>query len=216
MKLAIALYDNFTALDAIGPYEVLSHLPGVQTVFVGREKRPFRTDTKACAIVADASFAEVDSAEIVLVPGGPDMRGIASDASLIAWLRKVHPTSQWTTSVCTGSLALAGAGILDGVEAVTHWAAMAALAQLGAKPVKERVVMRGKIVTAAGVSAGIDMALTLAAKIAGEGFARAMQLAIEYDPQAPFDSGNAQTASPELVARVLELMTAGEAAAPRA
>ncbi|MGH9884092.1 MAG: DJ-1/PfpI family protein [bacterium] len=209
MKLAIAVYDNFTALDAIGPYEVLSRLPGAETVFVGREKRPYRTDTKACAIVADASFAEIDRADLVIVPGGPDMNAIANDATLIAWLRKVHPTTQWTTSVCTGALALASAGILKGVEAVTHWAAMDLLAQLGAKPVKERVVMRGKVVTAAGVSAGIDMALTLAAKIAGEPFARAMQLAIEYDPQPPFDSGNAQTASPELVALVLQLMTGG-------
>ena len=212
MNLAIAVYDNFTALDAIGPYEVLSHLPGMETVFVGREKRPFRTDTKACAIVADASFAEVDAADVVIVPGGPDMNAIATDATLIAWLRKVHPTTQWTTSVCTGALALAGAGILKGVEAVTHWAAMDLLAQLGAKPVKERVVMRGKVVTAAGVSAGIDMGLTLAARIAGEPAARAMQLAIEYDPQPPFDSGNAQTASPELIALVLQLMTGGAAA----
>ncbi len=207
MKLAIAIYDNFTALDAIGPYEVLSHLPGMETVFVGREKRAYRTDTHACAILADATFDEVEHPDIVLVPGGPDGLAIATDAALQAWLRKVHPTTQWTTSVCTGALALAGAGILNGVEAVTHWAAMDALAQLGAKPVKERVVMRGRIVTAAGVSAGIDMALALAAKIAGEPAARAMQLAIEYDPQPPFDSGNAQTASPELRALVVSMMT---------
>jgi putative intracellular protease/amidase len=209
MKLAIAIYDRFTALDAIGPYEVLSHLPGMETVFVGREKRAFRTDTGALGVLADASFDEVDRADIVLVPGGPDGEGIATDPALRAWLQKVHPTTQWTTSVCTGALALGGAGILNGVEAVTHWAAMDALAQLGAKPVKERVVMRGKIVTAAGVSAGIDMALTLAATIAGEPAARAMQLAIEYDPQPPFDSGNAQTATPELIALVLKMMTPG-------
>lgn len=209
MKIAIAIYDAFTALDAIGPYEILSRLPGAELVFVGCEKRIFRTDTGACALLATASFAEVDSADIVLVPGGPDMRGIATDPALLGWLRKVHPTTQWTTSVCTGALALAGAGLLDGVEAVTHWAAMDALASLGAKPVEERVVVRGKIVTAAGVSAGIDMALTLAARISGEEFARALQLAIEYDPKPPFDSGNVHSATPERVAHVLALMTGG-------
>jgi transcriptional regulator GlxA family with amidase domain len=181
MKLAIALYDNFTALDAIGPCEVLARLPGAETVFVGREKRPYRCDTRACSIVAEASFAEVDRADIVLVPGGPDMSAIATDASLIAWLRKVHPTTQWTTSVCTGALALAGAGILAGVEAVTHWAAMDMLAQLGAKPVKERVVMRGKIVTAAGVSAGIDMALHVVRRLHGDEVARRTARDMEYD-----------------------------------
>lgn len=207
MKIAIALYDAFTALDAIGPYEILARLPGAELVFAGCEKRIFRTDTGACALLATASFAEVDAADVVLVPGGPDLRGIATNPELIAWLRKVHPTTTWTTSVCTGALALAGAGLLDGVEAVTHWAAMEALAELGAKPVLERVVVRGKIVTAAGVSAGIDMALTLAARIAGEDFARALQLAIEYDPKPPFDSGNVRNAKPELVALVRAVMT---------
>lgn len=207
MKIAIALYDRFTALDVVGPYEVLSRLPGAQTVFVAEERRVYRSDTGALGIAADATFDEVDSADLLLVGGTADIEKVSTDRALIAFVKKIHPTTTWTTSVCTGALALAAAGVLDGVEAVTHWAAMDTLAKLGATPVEERVVARGKIVTAAGVSAGIDMALTLAAKIAGETFARAMQLALEYDPQPPFDSGSAKRASAELVQIVLGVMS---------
>ena len=208
MKIAIALFDRFTALDAIGPYEVLSRLPGAELTFVGQEKRAFRTDNDCCAIVADASFDQYRSADVLVVPGGPGTRAMTTDRPLLDWVRHIHGGTQWTTSVCTGSLVLAAAGLLQGTDAVTHWGAMGELESLGAKPVHERVVVRGKIVTAAGVSAGIDMALTLAARIAGEQVARAIQLGIEYDPQPPFDSGDARKATPELVQAVVQIMLA--------
>ena len=212
MKVAIALFDRFTALDAVGPYEVLSRLPGAEVVFVAAEKRIYRTDIGALALLPGASFAEVERADIVLVPGGPGTRAMMTDEALVGWVRRIHATTQWTTSVCTGSLVLGAAGLLNGVDAVTHWGAMHELAALGANPVEERVVLRGKIVTAAGVSAGIDMALTLAARIAGEEVAKAIQLGIEYDPQPPFDSGHPRKAAPETVQIIAEMMRQTEQA----
>jgi putative intracellular protease/amidase len=206
MKIAIALYDRFTALDAIGPYETLSRIPGAEVVFVGCEKRIFRTDLQALAVQVGASFAEVDRADVLVVPGGPGTREMMNDRPLIEWVQKIHATSQWTTSVCTGSLVLGAAGLLKGIDATTHWGCMTELASTGANPVTERVVIRGKIVTAAGVSAGIDMGLTLAARIAGDDVAKAIQLGIEYDPQPPFDSGSVANATPEIVTIVAEMM----------
>lgn len=206
MKIAIALYDRFTALDAIGPYETLSRMPGAEVVFVGCEKRLFRTDLGSLAVQAGASFAEVDRADILVVPGGPGTREMMNDQPLLAWVRKLHATTQWTTSVCTGSLVLGAAGLLKGVDATTHWGCMAELESTGAKPTSERVVIRSKIVTAAGVSAGIDMGLTLAARIAGVDVAKAIQLGIEYDPQPPFDSGSVTKAAPEIVTIVAGMM----------
>jgi len=205
MRIAVALFDRFTALDAVGPYEVLSRLPGAETVFVAREKRAHRTDLGSLAILADATFDEIDRADVLLVPGGPGTRDMVRDEPLLDWVRRVDRTTRWTTSVCTGSLVLAAAGLLAGVEAATHWAAVAELEALGARHVPERVVFRGRIATAAGVSAGIDMALALAARIAGEATARAIQLGIEYDPQPPFDSGSVAGASPETVELVAAL-----------
>lgn len=206
MKIAIALYDRFTALDAIGPYETLSRIPGADVVFVGCEKRLFRTDLQSLAVQVGASFAEVDRCDILVVPGGPGTREMMTDRPLIEWVQKVHATTQWTTSVCTGSLVLGAAGLLKGIDATTHWGAMNELASTGANPVTERVVIRGKFVTAAGVSAGIDMGLTLAARIAGDDVAKAIQLGIEYDPQPPFDSGSVAKASPEIVSIVASMM----------
>lgn len=206
MKVAIALFDRFTALDAVGPYEVLSRLPGAETVFVGAGRREFRTDLGSLALVAGASFDEVGAADVLVVPGGPGTRAMTSDEALLDWVRRVDRGSTWTTSVCTGSLVLAAAGLLAGVDATTHWGAMGELEALGARPVRERVVFRGKIVTAAGVSSGIDMALALAARIAGEEVARAIQLGIEYDPQPPFDSGSVERAAPATVARIAAMM----------
>lgn len=206
MKIAIALYDRFTALDAIGPYETLSRIPGAEVVFVGCEKRLFRTDLQALAVQVGASFAEVDRADVLVVPGGPGTREMMTDRPLIEWVQKIHATTQWTTSVCTGSLVLGAAGLLKGLDATTHWGCMTELASTGANPVTERVVIRGKIVTAAGVSAGIDMGLTLAARIAGDDVAKAIQLGIEYDPQPPFDSGSAAKATPEIVTIVASMM----------
>lgn len=206
MRVAIALFDRFTALDAVGPYEVLSRLPGAETVFVAQERRPYRTDLGSLAISADANFGDVGETDVVVVPGGPGTREMTSNGPLLDWVRRVDRSSCWTTSVCTGSLVLAASGLLRGIEATTHWGAMGELEALGAIPVRERVVFRGKIVTAAGVSSGIDMALALAARIADETTARAIQLGIEYDPRPPFDSGSVAGATPEIVERVAAMM----------
>jgi transcriptional regulator GlxA family with amidase domain len=200
MNTAILLYDGFTALDAIGPYEVLSRLPGARATFVASTQGPVRTDNDMLSLVADCSLQDMPAPEIVLVPGGPGEVAARAGGPALEWLRAAHQTSTWTTSVCTGSLILAAAGLLDGRRATTHWLALDALTGLGAEAVSERVVFDGKIVTAAGVSAGIDMALALAAKIAGEQVAQAIQLGIEYDPQPPFDGGSPQKAPAEIVA----------------
>jgi transcriptional regulator GlxA family with amidase domain len=206
VRIAVLIFDRLTALDAVGPYEVLSRLPGAELTFVAKEAGEKRTDTARLGITADATLADVPDPEVVLVPGGEGNRALMSDRAVLDWLRSAHETTEWTTSVCTGSLLLAAAGILDGVRATTHWAFVDQLRELGAEPVSERVVEQGKIVTAAGVSAGIDMALTLAARIAGEEVAKAIQLGIEYDPAPPFDAGSPATAPPELV----ELVRSGE------
>jgi putative intracellular protease/amidase len=200
MNTAILLYDGFTALDAIGPYEVLSRLPGARTTFVASEPGPVRTDNGMLSLVAERSLQEVPAPEIVLVPGGPGEVAARAGGPALQWLRSAHETSTWTTSVCTGSLILAAAGLLDGKRATSHWLALDALSAFGAEAVSERVVFDGKIVTAAGVSAGIDMALQFAAKIAGDEVAQAIQLGIEYDPQPPFDAGSPEKAPAEIVA----------------
>jgi transcriptional regulator GlxA family with amidase domain len=200
MNTAILLYDGFTALDAIGPYEVLSRLPGARVTFVAAEAGPVRTDNGRLTVSAERSLAEVPAPEIVLVPGGPGEVAARAGGPALDWLRAAHETSTWTTSVCTGSLILAAAGLLEGKRATGHWLAMEKLRELGAEASAERFVFDGKIVTAAGVSAGIDMALALAARIAGDEVAQAIQLGIEYDPQPPFDAGSPRTAPQEIVA----------------
>jgi len=202
MQIAILIYDRLTALDAVGPYEVLSRLPGAELTFVAQEPGPKRTDTGRLALVADAPLTELPHPEIVLVPGGPGQRALMEDGPVHEWLRAAHETSRWTTSVCTGSLILAAAGLLDGRRATSHWLALEELGRLGAEPIAERVVFDGKLVTAAGVSAGIDMALALAARVAGEQVAQAIQLGIEYDPQPPFDAGSPQKAPAAIVEAV--------------
>jgi putative intracellular protease/amidase len=203
--IAIPIYDRFTALDAVGPYEVLSRLPGAEVAFVAEEPGPVRTDTRALALVADRALSEVDACDIVLVPGGPGTRAMLEPNPLHDWLRAVDATTQWTTSVCTGALLLGAAGLLDGLEATTHWTALDLLAGLGARPTEGRFVPQGKIVTAAGVSAGIDMALWLAAQVAGDDVAKAIQLGLEYQPEPPFSSGSTATAAPEIVELVRSL-----------
>lgn len=199
MDIAILLYDRLTALDAIGPYEVLSRLPGASAKFVAVEPGPVKTDNGMLTLVAESSLADASEPDIVLVPGGPGEVAARAGGAALDWLRSVHETSTWTTSVCTGSLVLAAAGLLDGKRATSHWLALEQLRELGAEPVSERVVFDGKIVTAAGVSAGIDMALALAAAIAGEEVAQAIQLGIEYDPQPPFDAGSPAKAPAAIV-----------------
>ncbi|HEY2181007.1 MAG TPA: DJ-1/PfpI family protein [Solirubrobacteraceae bacterium] len=217
MNTAILLYDGFTALDAIGPYEVLSRLPGARVTFVAADAGPVRTDNRMLAIDADAELADVRAPDIVLVPGGPGEVAARAGGPALDWLRAAHETSVWTTSVCTGSLILAAAGLLAGTRATGHWLAMDKLRELGADAVAERFVFDGKIVTAAGVSAGIDMALALAARIAGDEVAQAIQLGIEYDPHPPFDAGSPDTAPADIVAllRARSRFVAGdEAVAP--
>jgi putative intracellular protease/amidase len=199
MNIAIVLYDRFTALDAIGPYEVLSRLPDASVAFVAAEAGPVRTDNGMLTMLAERSLAQAPEPDIVLVPGGPGEVVQRAGGAVLEWLTQADRTSTWTTSVCTGSLILAAAGLLEGKRATSHWLALDELARLGAQPVAERVVFDGKLVTAAGVSAGIDMALTLAASIAGETVAQAIQLGIEYDPQPPFDAGSPQKAPAEVV-----------------
>lgn len=200
MDIVILLYDRFTALDAIGPYEVLSRMPGARARFVASAPGPVTTDTGSLTVLVDEALDAVPQPEIVLIPGGPGDVTARVDARTIDWLRQAHTTTTWTTSVCTGALILGKAGLLDGRRATTHWLSMDALPTHGAKPVAERVVFDDKIVTAAGVSAGIDMALTLAGRIAGRQVAEAIQLGIEYDPQPPFDTGSPAKAGPELTA----------------
>jgi putative intracellular protease/amidase len=190
MNIAIPIFDRLTALDAVGPYEVLSRLPGATVRFVAAEPGPKRTENGMLALVADQALDELPHPEVLVVPGGYGTRALMEDDTMLSWLRGAHESSLWTTSVCTGSLLLAAAGILDGLEATTHWLALDVLERYGARPVSRRVVEQGKVITAAGVSSGIDMALTLAAHIAGETLAQGIQLGIEYDPEPPFRSGS--------------------------
>ena len=199
MRVAVLLYHRFTALDAVGPYDVLGRIPGAQVTFVAAEPGPVRTEQRSLALVADAPMREYPHPDIVVVPGGFGTRDLLEDEEILGWLREAHEQTKWTTSVCTGSLLLAAAGILDGLEATTHWLARDELAALGAVPVPDRVVRQGKIVTAAGVSSGIDMALHLAALEAGDTVAQAIQLGIEYDPAPPFDAGSPEKAPADVV-----------------
>lgn len=209
MQIAIPIYDGFTALDAIGPYDVLSRLPGAEVVLCAEEAGEKRTESAMVGVTADRTLAQVDRPDVIVVPGGVGNRRLLDpEGAYPRWIASVDAGTQWTTSVCTGSLLLAAAGLLEGVEATTHWAARDSLAELGAVPVPERVVERGKLITAAGVSAGIDMALTLAERIAGARVAQAIQLAIEYDPDPPHDSGSLEKAPAEIVELVRSLIAA--------
>ena len=202
MNIAIPIYDRFTALDAIGPYEVLSRLPGAQVTWLAHEPGLVRTDNHMLALEATAAFEDLPEPDVIVVPGGVGTRDLLEDERILDWLRGAHATSTWTTSVCTGSLLLGAAGILEGLRATSHWLELGTLEQFGAVPTGERVVPEGKVVTSAGVSSGIDMALWLAGRIAGDEFAQAVQLMIEYDPQPPYDCGSTEKARPELTAKL--------------
>jgi transcriptional regulator GlxA family with amidase domain len=202
MDIAIVLFDHLTALDAVGPYEVLSRLPGATVQMVGEAVGPVRTDTERLGLVVDATYDQVVGPDVVVVPGGFGQRVHREGSPLHAWLQKVDATTTVTASVCTGSLILASAGLLNGRRATTHWLATDDLRELGAIPTPDRVVVDGKYFTAAGVSAGIDMALTLAGRLVGDDFARAVQLGIEYDPRPPYDSGDPTRAAAATVETV--------------
>jgi putative intracellular protease/amidase len=199
MKVAIPRYDRFTALDAVGPYEVVQRIPGAEITWLAHAPGLVGTDTGQLRLHADAAFEDLPDPDILIVPGGTGTDDFLEDERLVGWIRKAHETSQWTTSVCTGSLLLGAAGVLDGLEATSHWLDIDSLERYGASPTGRRVVEQGKVITAAGVSSGIDMALVLAAKIGGPELAQAIQLGIEYDPQPPFDAGSVEKASPEIV-----------------
>lgn len=198
MEIAIPLYDRFTALDAIGPYQVLSLVPGARVRFLGPEPGPVRNDDRMLALVCEGRWEDAPTPAVVVVPGGIGARALLDDERLLGWLRDAHEHSRYTTSVCTGALLLAAAGLLDGLEATTHWAERELLAELGARPVARRVVEHDRIVTAAGVSAGIDMALRLVELLTTPEVAQAIQLGIEYDPEPPFDTGSLEKAPPPL------------------
>ena len=206
MEIAIPLFEKFTALDAVGPYQVLSALPAARVRFLGPEAGPILTDNEMLTLVAEARWEDSPSPDVLVVPGGMGTRALLRDERLLDWVRSVHQSSRYTTSVCTGSLVLAAAGLLEDTDATTHWLEMELLGSLGARPTSQRVVERGKVITAAGVSSGIDMALRLAALIAGPEVAQAIQLAIEYDPQPPFDAGSPEKAPPEIVELVRGVM----------
>jgi len=216
MQVAYLLYDRFTALDITGPHEVLNSLPHTESIFVAEEAGPLRNESDTLSLVADASLDEVTKPEIVVVPGGFGTRALLEHEPLLEWLRGVHETTTYTTSVCTGSLLLAAAGLLDGAPATTHWLARDLLADLGAEPVPDRVVEHGKIVTAAGVSSGIDMALWLIQKMYGDEAAQAVQLGIEYDPQPPVDAGSPEKAPQPIVDVVTAAFNAQGQQAPTA
>ena len=206
VRVAIPLFPQFTALDAVGPYEVLQRVPSIEVTFVGPQRGEIRSDNGMLGIVVDASFEELPRPDVVVFPGGVGTRPLIHDDRVLAWVRRAHDTTTYTTSVCTGSLVLAAAGLLDGLTATTHWACYAELEALGAVATPQRVVehLDRRVITAAGVSSGIDMALRLVELLVDRTAAEAAQLMIEYDPQPPFDSGSLDKSSEAVVARVAD------------
>jgi transcriptional regulator GlxA family with amidase domain len=216
MQIAIGLYPGLTALDVVGPYQVLTLLPGAEVVLCAEQAGTLSDDNGLLHLDVRHTFDEVASPDVVLVGGGFATRELARpDSRIVRWIREAHPTTTWTTSVCTGALLLGAAGLLDGLRATTHWCYTDLIAAQGAIPVEDRVVIEGKVITAAGVSAGIDMALTLAERLMGPEVAQAIQLGIEYDPQPPFDSGAPWKATPE-VKELVRMAIEGDETTPAA
>jgi transcriptional regulator GlxA family with amidase domain len=207
MQIAIGLFPGFTALDAVGPYQVFTRVPGVEVVLCAAERGRLSDEMGLLHVEVEHEFGDVPTPDLLVAPGGTITRRMARDgAPIVDWAAAAHPHTTYTTSVCTGALLLGAAGLLEGLPATTHWAAYDTLRDQGARPTEQRVVIEGKIATAAGVSAGIDLALTLTGEIWGPDMAKAVQLGIEYDPQPPYDSGSPSKADPairELVATVV-------------
>lgn len=208
LEIVIYLYDGMTALDAIGTYEVLRCMSNSTVKFAARQRGAVKMDSRVLTINADYAIAEIKSADILVLPGGATTLAQMADKAVLDWVKQIHATTKWTTSVCTGAGILGAAGLLKGLEATTHWAFLNFMKSTGAIPVKKRFVRQGKIITAAGVSAGIDMALEIIALERGEVEAKAIQLAIEYDPHPPFDSGSPDKASPEVIKKATEFLGA--------
>ena len=209
LEIVVYLYPGMTALDAVGTYEALRGIPNSTMRFVAKEKGLVRMDSQTLNLNADYAIRDIKSADILVLPGGLTTPAQMQDKDLLAWVRQIHEKSKWTTSVCSGSLILAAAGLLKGLEATSHWLALDALKMFGARPVHRRVVRQGKIITAAGVSAGIDMALQLVALEAGEEAAKAIQLIMEYDPQPPFNSGSIAKATPATIEKAKAFLAEG-------
>ncbi len=206
LQVAIPVFDRFTALDAVGPYEVLQRIPSLDVTFVGHARGEVRSENRMLGLSVDATFEDMPAPEVIVFPGGVGTRALEHDERALAWVRAAHGGTRFTTSVCTGSLVLGAAGLLDGLTATTHWSCYAELAAHGALPTPARVVehLDRRIITAAGVSSGIDMALRLVELLADTTAARAAQLMIEYDPQPPFDCGSLDKADDVVMTRVVE------------
>jgi transcriptional regulator GlxA family with amidase domain len=206
LQVAIPLFERVTALDAVGPYEVLQRIPTLDVTFIGHRKGEVRTENGLLGLTVDATFEEYPEPDVMVVPGGAGSRQLLGDRRVLDWVRHAHQGTRLTTSVCTGSLVLGAAGLLDGLTATTHWSCYAELAATGATPTPERVVehLDERIITAAGVSSGIDMALRLVELLVDGTAARAAQLMIEYDPAPPFDAGALGKADEVVVERVIE------------
>ncbi|MCQ8773599.1 DJ-1/PfpI family protein [Streptomyces telluris] len=218
LDIGILLYDGYSLLDPTGPAEILSRLPGATVTMIAQRRGPVLTDTRDVAVMADRCIADIDHLDVLLVPGAGNRGTVAAmeNQELLRWIRRIDRHSQWTTSVCTGSLVLAAAGLLDGRQATTYWASADYLrTHYDVTYLPERYVRSGKIITAAGVSAGLDMALYLASLIAGDSTAKAIQLAVEYDPHPPFDAGNAAKADPELKQQALRLLAESQEVTPK-
>jgi transcriptional regulator GlxA family with amidase domain len=206
VQIAIPLFPRFTALDGIGPYEVLQRIPEFDITFLGHQRGEVRSENGMLGITVDATFEELPRPDVIVFPGGVGTRPLVHDARVLDWLRTAHDTTRFTTSVCTGSLVLAAAGLLDGLAATTHWSCYQELERLGAHPTPQRVVehLGRRLITAAGVSSGIDMALRLVELLVDRTAAEASQLMIEYDPQPPFDCGSRAKSNDVVMARVAE------------
>ncbi|HEY3140026.1 MAG TPA: DJ-1/PfpI family protein [Acidimicrobiales bacterium] len=199
MQIAIGLYPGFAALDAIGPYQVFTGIPGAEVVVCAAQAGRLDDDAGLLHFDIEHTFADVPTPDLLLVPGGYVTRTLAANGDpIVDWIREAHPHTTYTTSVCTGALLLGAAGLLKGLRATTHWVAYDELREYGAEPTEQRVVFEGRIVTGAGVSAGIDLALAIAGKLAGPEVAQAIQLGIEYDPQPPYDAGAPSKVTPEI------------------
>jgi transcriptional regulator GlxA family with amidase domain len=214
MQIAALIFDRVTLLDIVGPLELLAWLPDAEVTWVGPARGPVRAASHGLGLTVDHALDAVSAADILVVPGGPGVRPLSRDPAVLDWVRRIHATTTWTTSVCTGALLLGAAGLLDGLEATTHWAAADALEGFGASYTERRVVPQGRIVTAAGVSSGIDMALWLLGRIVGDEAAQAAQLAIEYDPQPPYDAGAPSKAPAAVMARARAAIAAAVAREP--
>jgi transcriptional regulator GlxA family with amidase domain len=206
VQIAIPLFPRFTALDGVGPYEVLQRIPAFDVTFVARARGEVRSENGMLGLLADATFEDLPSPDVIVFPGGVGTRPLQNDAAVIEWVRAAHATTRYTTSVCTGALVLGAAGLLEGLTATTHWSCYQELAAHGAVPTSQRVVehLDRRLITAAGVSSGIDMALRLVELLADRTAAEAAQLMIEYDPQPPYDCGTVDKAGDAVMQRVIE------------